>query len=175
MNVQILNRLSVYIRPWRERFHAMPANDRRALLLMVTVVVASLAYLALSSSRAYQQRALSYYQDAREDYRWIMVNLDTLKKVATSESQPTASAASTDNSLIGIATGAAKPFNVTFKRYQPEGDTGLRLWVEAAEFDQVLRWIDALSSQGVTLEQFDVDKLEKQVGLVDARVLLRRD
>ncbi len=83
--------------------------------------------------------------------------------------------AASDDSLIAVATSTAKTLGISFKRFQPEGDTGLRLWIEAAEFDRLLQWVDVLTKQGIILEQLDVDKLEKQVGMVDARVLIRRE
>ena len=165
--------LDQQLAPWRARYEQLPQNDKRAVWLMVTVVSMALAYWLLSSTYHYQQRALSDYKKAREDYRWMVLNQALLQTLVTSSNA--VAAGSNDTSLIAVATESAKTFKLTFKRYQPEGETGLRLWIEAGEFDQTLRWLDTLQAQGVVLEQFDVDKLDKQIGMVDARVLLRRD
>ncbi|HQQ63372.1 MAG TPA: type II secretion system protein GspM [Pseudomonadales bacterium] len=166
------------IRNARIRFDALPSNDRRALLVMFAVVGLLLVYLSLSMSRQYQKSAITQYKTMKENVAWIAVNIDALKQVsaaeASSKNTAPAVAQSSDASLINIATTTAKPLGITFKRFQPEGDNGLRLWIEAAEFDKLLRWIVVLKEQDISLDQLDVDRLEKQQGMVDARILVSR-
>lgn len=159
--------------PWRARYAQLAPNDKRAVWLMTGAITLTIVYFLVSGTYGYQQRAIADYKKAREDYRWMVLNKSQLQSVAQA-AKPVAVNVN-DTSLIAVATESAKTFKLTFKRYQPEGETGLRLWIEAGEFDQVLRWLDVVQSQGVVLEQFDVDKLEKQVGMVDARILLRRE
>lgn len=170
----VILKMTALAQPLRQRFDALPANDKRALLIMIVTVLAAVAYLLFSTTHTYQQKSIAFYKDAREDMYWMNINKAEIKKLVTPQAGAS-SATPSDGSLIAAATGAAKPFNVSFKRFQPEGDTGLRLWIEAAEFDRLLQWIDAMNKQGIVLEQLDVDRLEKQVGLVDARILLKRE
>jgi general secretion pathway protein M len=168
-----MNGLQTLIVSLRQRFDALPPNDRRALLIMSAAIAVTVLYFSLNSSREYQQSALLHYQDARENSRWINLNLAQIRSMAGAASKPGAApVGGSDASLINRATTTAKPFGIVFKRFQPEGDTGLRLWIEAAEFDQLIRWTGALEQQQIVLEQLDVDKLDKQPGLVDARVLI---
>lgn len=158
----------------RQRFTALPPNDRRALLIMFAAIAVTVLYFSITLSRSYQQSAIARYKDTLEDLRWIVLNLDHIGTVAGAAAK-TASVAvdgASDASLINRATTSAKPFGIAFKRFQPEGDTGLRLWIEGAEFDQLMRWVATLEQQQIALGQLDIDKLEKQPGLVDARVLL---
>jgi general secretion pathway protein M len=155
----------------RLRFEALPSNDQRALVIMAAVVGLTLLYFSLSWTRDYQQAAILHYQDMSEDSRWIELNLPQLRNLANAAVQPGAAGAP-DASLINRATTSAKPFGIVFKRFQPEGETGLRLWIEGAEFDQLIRWVAALEQQGIQLDQLDIDKQAKLVGVVDARVLL---
>lgn len=170
-----MNSLQTMIHGLRQRFDALPPNDRRALLMMCAAIVLALLYFSLSASRDYQQSALLHYQDAREDQRWITLNLAQLRNLTGTAGHAGAAAPAggdADASLINRATTTARPFGIVFKRFQPEGDTGLRLWIEAAEFDQLIRWTGALEQQHIVLDQLDVDKLDKQPGMVDARVLI---
>ncbi|HSC75371.1 MAG TPA: type II secretion system protein GspM [Pseudomonadales bacterium] len=155
----------------RQRFDGLPSNDRRALLIMGAVIALSVLYFSLSWTRTYQQSAITRYEDVSEDNRWIMLNLPQIRNLANAATKPAASG-SADASLINRATTSAKPFGIVFKRFQPEDETGLRLWIEDAEFDQLMRWLAALEQQGILLDQLDIDKQAKQVGVVDARVLL---
>lgn len=168
-----MNALTTFLAGMRQRFDALPPNDRRALLLMFAVIGLTVVYFSLAASRAYQQRAVADYKVMREDFRWFAVNLPQVRqRLQVVAAKPAGPAGTADASLINRATTSAKPFGIVFKRFQPEGETGLRLWIEAAEFDQLMRWLAALEKQQIQLDQLDVDKLDKQVGMVDARVLV---
>ncbi len=159
----------------QQRFAALPVNDRRALLVMTAAIVLTAVYFSLTLSYGYQQRAIAQYKVVREDARWIKLNLKQIEAaIGKVEKTPVAVPADGDASLLSIANASAKSFNLNFKRFQPEADTGLRLWLEAAEFDQILRWLATLEARGVVLDQLDIDRLEKQNGMVDARILLSR-
>lgn len=167
----MMNQLLALTYKLRQRFDALPANDRRALLIMFAAIGITVVYFSLSASRDYQQSAISYYKDMREQSRWFAVNMPQIRNQLQAGAKPAGGNAG-DASLINRATTSAKPFGIVFKRFQPEGETGLRLWIEGAEFDLLMRWIAALDKQQIQLDQLDVDKLDKQVGMVDARILL---
>jgi general secretion pathway protein M len=166
------NKLTPFLLALHQRFEALPPNDKRALLIMLATIALTVLYFSLSISRDYQQLASARYQTASEDSRWITINLPQIRNIANAAAQPGSGANATDASLINRATTSAKPFGIIFKRFQPEEETGLRLWIEGAEFDQLMRWAAALDQQGIRLDQLDIDKQEKQVGIVDARLLL---
>lgn len=167
-----MERLQALLGNWRVRYDALPPNDRRALLVMFVAIALTVVYLSLDSSRSWQQQGVERYRSALEDTRWIALNEGLIRSQdATAAAVP---ADGSDASLINRATTSAKPFGIVFKRYQPEGETGLRLWIEGAQFDQFIRWIAALEKQGIRLDQLDIDKQREQPGIVDARVLLSR-
>lgn len=155
----------------RQRYEALPSNDKRALLIMGGAIALTVLYFSLSWTRDYQNAALVRYKDSSEDSRWIALNLPQIRNLANAATQ-TGNAGTSDASLINRATTSGKPFGIVFKRFQPEGETGLRLWIEGAEFDQLIRWVAALDQQGIQLDQLDIDKQPKVAGMVDARVLL---
>lgn len=163
-----MEKFSTFLLVARQRFEALPSNDRRALLIMVSAIALTVLYFSLSVSREYQQSAIMRYKDSSEDNRWIALNLPKI----SSMTNPASQSATQDASLINRATTLAKPFGIVFKRFQPEEETGLRLWIEGAEFDQLMRWIAALGQQGIRVDQIDINKQEKQPGIADARVKL---
>lgn len=170
MNMQTLQTIMLDL---RQRFEVLPSNDKRALLIMGATLAVTVLYFSLSWTRDYQQAAIVHYQDMSEDSRWIELNLPQIRMLANAASQPgNVAGTAADASLINRATTSGKPFGIVFKRFQPEGETGLRLWIDGAEFDQLIRWVAALEQQGILLDQLDIDKQSKQVGIVDARVLL---
>jgi general secretion pathway protein M len=167
-----MRELQTIILSLRQRFEVLPSNDKRALLIMGAALAMTVLYFSLSWTRDYQQAAIVHYQDMSEDSRWIALNLPQIRMLANTAAQPGIIAGTEDASLINRVTTSGKPFGIVFKRFQPEGETGLRLWIDGAEFDQLIRWVAALEQKGILLDQLDIDKQSKQAGIVDARVLL---
>ena len=167
-----MRELQTIILSLRQRFEVLPSNDKRALLIMAAALAITVLYFFFFFTRDYQQAAIVHYQDMSEDSRWIALNLPQIRMLANAAAQPGAIAGTEDASLINRATTSGKPFGIVFKRFQPEGETGLRLWIDGAEFDQLIRWVAALEQQGILLDQLDIDKQSKLAGIVDARVLL---
>lgn len=166
-----MNAMQAMLLNLRQRYEALPSNDKRALLIMAGAIVLTVLYFSLSGTRDYQQSAIARYQHSSEDSRWITLNLPQIRNLANAAKQPD-NAGTSDASLINRATTSGKPFGIVFKRFQPEGETGLRLWIEGAEFDQLIRWVAALEQQHIQLDQLDINKQAKLAGVVDARVLV---
>lgn len=155
-----------------QRLAAMPDNDKRALVIMVVAVILALAYWSLTSSYKSQQQAKQFYEKSVMDFKWLQANE---AHVRSRQAQPVpVQAAADDSSIINRITTSAQPFGMDIKRFQPEGDTGLRLWLEQAEFDQLMRWLAALEKQQLVIEQLDVDRVKDRAGLVDVRLLLNQ-
>ena len=58
------------------------------------------------------------------------------------------------------------------KRVQPEGDSGVRVWFEAAAFDELIKWLATIESEhGLLVNEINVEQTDT-VGLVNARILL---
>lgn len=60
------------------------------------------------------------------------------------------------------------------RRLQPEGQDGVRVTLEAASFDDVLRLIGDLRDQGVDLSRVDLQRRDDLEGAVDGSLSLRR-
>lgn len=159
---------------WRQRYSALPDNDKRALLIMVAAMVLALVYWSLASSHKSQQQAQQFYQKSVQDYLWLVTNDPYIRSLQSQQSAVEMIDGGDSGSLINIATTAAKPFGMDIKRFQPEGEDGLRMWLDGAEFDQLIRWLAMMEQQGLVVEQVDVDRLKGQSGRVDVRVMLLR-
>lgn len=165
--------LETWITAAKQKFDQMPANDQRALLVMLAAIVLAVVYLSLSLSNTYQKSAVSRYEHALQDSRWLDANQAKLLELASAKKKLSEKSSDSEgSSLINQATVSAKPFGITFKRFQPQEENGLRLWIEGAEFDMLMRWLAALDQQNIKLNQLEISKQEKQPGLAEARVLV---
>ena len=58
------------------------------------------------------------------------------------------------------------------KRVQPEGDSGVRVWFEAAAFDELIKWLATIeSTHGLLVNEINIEQTDS-VGLVNARIFL---
>jgi len=76
-------------------------------------------------------------------------------------------------SLLSLVDRTAKSggLGTELKRVQPEGDTKVRVWLEAASFDALVRWLTALETRhGVHVESSVFQALDTP-GRVDARLV----
>ena len=55
------------------------------------------------------------------------------------------------------------------KRVQPEGDSGVRVWFEAAAFDELIKWLATIESEyGLLVNEINIEQTDS-VGLVIIR------
>lgn len=165
--------IETWVTTARQKFEQMSTNDQRALLVMLAAIVLAVVYLSLSLSNSYQVSALSRYERTLQDSRWVDANQNRLLELASAKKKLLEKGGDNEGaSLINQATMSAKPFGIAFKRFQPQEENGLRLWIEGAEFDMLMRWLAALDQQNIKLNQLEISKQEKQSGIAEARVLV---
>ena len=84
----------------------------------------------------------------------------------------TVSASSSGGSILSIVNNSAKAKSIVLKRFEPEGQDGLRVWLDKANFNSVIDWLEILESQkGISIEQISIDKVSP--GLVNLRAVLK--
>lgn len=167
-----MNELMALVESARQRMDAMPSNDRRALLIMFVAIGLTIIYLSLSMTHDYQKSAIAHYNSSLQDSRWMSINKSSIHELVAAKKKAAEAGDSAGSSLINQATTSAKPFGIAFKRFQPQDENGLRLWIEGAEFDQLMRWLSALDRQHIHVDQIEISRQEKLSGIADARVLI---
>jgi len=59
------------------------------------------------------------------------------------------------------------------KRVEPEGSDAVRVWLDGASFDELVGWLDVMSSRyGADVDTITLERAEA-AGLVNARLTLR--
>lgn len=79
-------------------------------------------------------------------------------------------------SLLAIVDQTAKraKLGAAIKRVEPEGGDGVRLWLEQAAFENVLRWLAQVKqSQGIEVERITIEQPDSP-GIINARISLTR-
>ncbi|MEN8719595.1 MAG: type II secretion system protein M [Oceanococcaceae bacterium] len=79
-------------------------------------------------------------------------------------------------SMLAVVDTASRAAGLApqVKRIQPEGDTTVRVWIDDAPLQQVLRWIQTLhDQQGIRTTNLNMDR-GKKPGTATARLTLER-
>ena len=77
-------------------------------------------------------------------------------------------------SLLGSIerTARSSKLGESIRKVQPEGQNGVRMWLDGAVFDDVLAWLDGLQyQQGIMVSNISIERLSEQ-GRVNVRLLL---
>lgn len=175
-----MNRLSEWLELARERIaaHALTqklwaryelAAPREQLMLRalgVFFLVLLLAFAVILPLHHFNADAIAAYKTQQDTLAWMQSNRGAVGKGGGSLRKPT-------DSVLTVANQSARPLGITFKRYEPNGERGLNLWLEQVPFDQVVRWLEILERDyGVFAVDFSASRRD-EAGLVDVRVNLQ--
>jgi general secretion pathway protein M len=146
-------------------------SDRRALLLLSGFFVVVLCYMFLQHSFEYRAASVENLVETRKLTHKIDINREYL---AASQGVVATVIKGKDDSLLNVASSQAKEFALKFKRFQPEDDQVLRIWLENVPFNRLLGWLHTLKKDnGVTVQKISVDRQDVS-GRADATVTLQR-
>lgn len=79
-------------------------------------------------------------------------------------------------SLLAMAdsTARANGLGASLKRVEPEGSNNVRVWLEDASFDQVVKWLGMISSTyGIGTDSASIERVAGSVGKINARLTLQ--
>jgi len=147
-------------------------RDKLALLVLATFFISILIYFGVRISFDYKNEAMD---DFRESRLLLMDISGNGRKISMLEnSQKSRAKMGSDQTLLTLASISAKEKDIAFKRFQPDGDSLLQLWLEDANFDTLLRWLFEIETKnGIRVAQISVERTKRD-GFVNARVTLVR-
>lgn len=155
----------------KEWFEKLEVRERRLIIGgAVTLLLMSIYFLAwapfinglhdLRESTQRKQGELAWMQNAAKEVKQLQATRRVPARFASGQS------------LLGVIdrSAKAKKLGDALKRVQPDGTSKARVWLEDADFDVVIGWLEELETrQGVSIEIITFEKQE-EAGLVDARI-----
>ncbi len=149
----------------------LQARERRTLLAGAIGLGLLLLYaLVWDPYRSHILRLEEDVAEQRATLAWMRQAAVEVKTLRGSTFRPV-----TDGSSLLATTDRTarnRGLSDALKRVQPDGQRSVRVWLENASFDDVMRWLDTLmKSHGVTISTLVVDPGESP-GRVDARLVL---
>lgn len=165
--------MNAYLTQFKEWFAALAPRERVMVAVAGVFTVFTVLYLGLWEplANAHEKRA-----EALKASRALASRLEVIAAEAARHQGNGGAAANRNLSLLSAVDQASKSGTLGKppSRLQPEGENEVKVWIEAANFDALVRWIAELETRyGVSAQTVDVDK-ESAPGTVNARLTLVR-
>ncbi len=150
-------------------YDTLSKSDKRAVILLFGFFVVICMYLLLEKSFQYRKDKISGFEKNQE----LMVLLHSSEgKIKTLKQEKKLEGL--DQALLTLASSTANQNQITFKRFQPEGDSVLKLWMEHIGFNNLLIWLNDIDKKnGMSVKEISVEQA-KDEGYVDVRLTLAR-
>lgn len=158
----------------RQRFDALEPRERLFLVYGAIALAVIVLFLAVVQPLwQYRERASERVVTQRALVAWMRGAVDVLRERGPL-AQPSADA---NGSLLALADSSARAAGLgqSLRRIQQDGESAVRVRLEAASFDGVLLWLDGLEKRsGVVASELSVDRAEG-AGLADVTLTLTRN
>ncbi|WP_334078861.1 type II secretion system protein M [Microbulbifer sp. M83] len=153
----------------QQRWRALPPNDQRALgALTLFLGGMFLVYGLFMPAKHFFDDARARAEESRELVAWIESQRPVLEQLDPVAGAITEQGAGT---LLQRVTAAAERHQITIKRFEPEGQGRIRLWIERARYEDLRPWFNTLIEQKFMLRTVNLDALPEE-GMVSARLTL---
>lgn len=170
-NTDQFETLKEYYAQGRRRYWMMAPHERLVVNALVVAIVAMLLFLVVINP-ALKSRAEAEVQlnAKRSVLQWVK---DNEQRAIAASRTTTGQAPKSGQSLMAVVTSSSSQMGLALKRYEPEGDDKLRVWLEDQSFNKMVRWLDSLQKQhGMSVVNVSVDA-GKEPGVVTAKLVLR--
>lgn len=158
----------------REYFENLSQRERYLVIVAGTALVIFLLWALLwrpmmASAKDVQQRVAAQ----ESELQWMR---QAAAEARVLRGAAGAGAQASGGSLLSLVERTARQGRLApaVKRVQPDGEQGVRIWLENASFDDLLVWLHQLATaHGVALSEVAVER-QQAAGIVNGRLLLER-
>jgi len=159
------------IREYRRQYSLLAPRERLMLLGAVVFLSGVLLYFVLVNP------AINAAADAKQTLaskqaliQWMKSNesqVAQLRKQNGASSKPSSS-----QSFLALVNRSSGQYSVPLKRYEPEGQNKLRVWVEDVPFNGLISWLNELQAKNaINVVNISIDA-QKDPGIISAKIIL---
>jgi len=159
----------------KDWFDNLDTREKRILIIGAVVLLMALMYLL--AWEPFIKKSASLEKSNQENellLTWMEQSADEARKLQAKLKASGPSGSTKGQSLLGVVDKTAKSGNLgkSVKRVQPDGQTKAHVWLENANFNDVIKWLENLQHrQGIHIVTSVIEKQE-EAGLVNARLVL---
>jgi general secretion pathway protein M len=154
------------IKPLETYLSGLSEKDQRALKLLALFCAPLLVYfMLLKPSYHYYAEAKSDHMEGRELLAWMEQNKSNIPAVQAPQSK------SQSLPLSQFVSSSAETKQISITRLQPQGEKGVRIWMNEVNFASLIEFLTHLSNNGFNINSITVDKTTNP-GVVNAQCLI---
>lgn len=154
---------------------SLQTRERMILILAAAIIVIALIYLAIIEPILEKRTNLTNQVKAQhKTLVWMQQSSQQVKQLRADFSQT--NSVRQPSSLLALVESSAMQNKIRkpIQRMEPEGKNGVKLWLENANFDGLIRWVGNLArDQGVVVTRATISRGDSP-GQVDIRLSLQR-
>jgi len=171
-NTSGLDGINTKIREARRQYEMISSRDRMMLNgLVIFLVIIAGYFLILKPSFDSVNQAQLELKGKQDLLQWIKSNEHRAKGVSNSGGK--SQGRKPGQSLLALINKTSGPFQVSLKRFEPEGADKLRIWVEDIPFNNLVKWLNKLQAKhSVSILNISIDS-QKEQGIINAKVVLK--
>jgi len=175
MNAASLNELwlqySLKARRW---YWGLPARDRLIVNFVGFFAVFALVYMLIwSPLKDSADQAVLKWQNKQAVVEWIRTNEAIARSVQSNQRGQGSASQRGGQSLLTVVNSSAQRNNIALKRFEPDGDEKLRVWLENVNFNNSVTWLNSLKNDyGITVSNISVET-RGTAGTVDVKIVFK--
>lgn len=160
------------VRKIRRWYKHRSSSDQRAINVLAVFFLGLVLYFAAwQPVRANLKAAESYYSSRQDLYAFVKSREPEIRALQSSAGSDARGLGG--EPLLSVVTDTARSRNLTLRRYEPKGENGVSLWLDAVAFNDVVTWLDELRDlYAIRVSQISVDRDQERAGTVTIKVAL---
>lgn len=170
--------LQPYVDRARSRFELLERREQLALLILSLFLGVFFFYILIwAPLNDSIEKSKKSYQTEQELFSWMTSQQDN---VLASRKLANKTPSNQNASLLSQVNNTASDFSLLLKRYEPDGENKLRVWLEGVSFDSVILWMNHLSTKnGLLISSISIDADQERSGrsrsgLVNVKIVFER-
>ena len=153
-------------------FYKLESRDRNALLALTLFLGVAILYYGVWYPVSHGlSEAEEEYRTQTELISWMKSHEAEAKSIGSSLSGSGGNKLS--GSLCALANNVARQKSIALKRYEPDGNDKLRVWLEKVSFNDFVSWMQVLVSKGMVVSNVSVEGQDDD-GKINAKIIFKR-
>jgi general secretion pathway protein M len=159
----------------KDWFNGLDSREQLMVGVAAVAVVLFLLYLLVWAPLANGHDTLKTKVAAqRETVVWMEQSAQTLQQLKRTRGPGARGLGGKSLLAMADSTARSNGLGPALRRVEPEGSRNVRVWLENAPFDQVMKWLGTLhTTYGISTDSASLERVTETAGRVNARLSLQ--
>lgn len=159
----------------KDWFNGLDSREQLMVGVAAVVVVLFLLYLLVWAPLDNGHETLKTKVAAqRETVVWMEQSAQTLQQLKRTRGPGARGLGGKSLLAMADSTARSNGLGPALRRVEPEGSRNVRVWLENAPFDQVVKWLGTLhTTYGISTDSASLERVAETAGRVNARLSLQ--